>query len=160
MDKLRTQHLPGKPVMLVKAVIGRMHDLIALFMLHQHADDRRLRQDGMDAACDALVARCLADVPGEAGAVVIMDGDDTLLDLAAALGRAVNGEVAALGVAAEQELPRKAQHGRGGIMRREALGRVCAMPTVSCRPRSPSWSAGSGSARPQSSFLHATTLKR
>ena len=100
--------------MLVKAVIGRMHDLIALFMLHQHADDRRLRQDGMDAACDALVARRLADVPGEAGAVVIMDGDDTLLDLAAAFGRAVNGEVAALGVPADTDglvavLPRDAR---------------------------------------------------
>ena len=91
--------------MLVKAVIGRMHDLIALFMLHQHADDGRLRQDRMDAACDALVARRLADVPGEAGAVVIMDGDDTLLDLAAALRRAVNGEVAALGVSARRIRP-------------------------------------------------------
>lgn len=35
----------------------------------------------------------------------------------------IDREVAALGVAAEQELPRKAQHGRGGITRREALGR-------------------------------------
>mgnify|MGYP000632916557 CR=1 FL=1 len=83
-------------------------------MLHQHADDRCLRQDGMDAACDALVPRRLADVPGEAGAVVIMDGDDTLLDLAAALGRAVNGEVATLGVPADTDglvavLPRDAR---------------------------------------------------
>ena len=33
-------------------------------------------------------------------------------------------------------------------------------PPSPARPRSPSWSAGSGSARLRSSFLHATTLKR
>ena len=74
-------------------------------MLHEHPDDGRLWQDGMDTARDALVAGRFADVPGKAGAVVIVDSDDALLDITDALRRAVNGEVAALGMAADADGP-------------------------------------------------------
>ena len=75
MDELRALDLPGKAVVLIESVVGRVDDLIALFMLHEHP------------------------------AVVIVDSDDALLDPTAALRRAVNGEVAALGMSADADGP-------------------------------------------------------
>ena len=103
MDELRTLDLPRKPIVLINPLIGRIYDLIMLFMLKQHPYHRGLRQDGVDAPGNALVTRRLADGPREARAVVIMHGNNALLHLDRRLGCAVNCEVAAFGMPAHAQ---------------------------------------------------------
>ena len=126
MDEMIAHDLPGKAVVLIEPVVGRMHDLIVFFMLHEHADDRRLRQHRVDTACNALVSRRLADVPGKAGTVIVMDGNNALLDRTVALDGAVNGKVAALGVSSDADrlvrvLARHTRNIRNGLLLRGDL---------------------------------------
>ena len=117
------QHLPGIEIVLAEAVARAVDDGIGLLVLEQHADDGRLRHERLHPRADTLVARQGDHIGVEAGAVVVIHRCDALLQGCGAERCGIDREVAALGVTAEQELPRKAQHGRGGITRREALGR-------------------------------------
>ena len=117
-------HLPREAVVLPQTALRAAHDLIALLMLEKHSDDGRFRQDRRDLIRDAPVLRQAEQRRAKAGAVVIVHAHELVLHGFAAEHRAVDREIAALGVSAHAKRVRRKRRGcRGQILRRHPLRR-------------------------------------
>ena len=83
-------HLPRKAVVLHEADLCAAHDLIGLLVLQQHPDNRRFRQQRRDFSGHRLVLGKGQQGGIEAGAVVIVDGENSILHVLAAEDRRVD----------------------------------------------------------------------
>ena len=83
-------HLPRKAVVLHEADLRAAHDLIGLFVLQQHPDNRRFRQQRRNFSGHRLVLGKGQQRGIEAGAVVIVDGENSILHVLAAEDRRVD----------------------------------------------------------------------
>ena len=104
-------HLPREAVVLPQTALRAAHDLIALLMLEKHSDDGRFRQDRRDLIRDAPVLRQAEQRRAKAGAVVIVHAHQLVLHGFAAEHRAVDREIAALGVPAHAKRVRRKRRG-------------------------------------------------
>ena len=76
--------------MLHEADLRAAHDLIGLLVLQQHPDNRRFRQQRRDLSGNRLVLGKGQQRGIEAGAVVIVDGENSILHVLAAEDRRVD----------------------------------------------------------------------
>lgn len=75
-------------------------------MLQQHAHNGRGRNEGKQPVCHCLVARLVYQVPAEAGAVVVVGGDEPLaLELFVQVDRRPGRQISSLGVSADAQGP-------------------------------------------------------
>ena len=90
MHKARSQHLPGKAVVLQQSRLAAFDHGIVLLVLHQQSYHRELGHDGGDAVGDALVLRPVQEGGAETGSVVVVHRGDPPLDRRRAVDRAVH----------------------------------------------------------------------
>ena len=98
-----TEHIPCKAVVSGCACVAGLYDIEPADLREQHADDGHVGDEGGYPVLHALVALGLQKGGHEARAVIAVDLEYPVLYLLGHGAGGVNGEVSALGVAADDD---------------------------------------------------------
>ena len=103
MDESVAEHIPCKTVVTRCARVACLDDIEPADLREQHTDNGHIRHEGSYLVLHALVAVCFQKGGHEARAVVAVDLKYPVLYLLGHRAGGVNGEVSALGVAADDD---------------------------------------------------------